>query len=67
MRVLTISEADLDSGEPGDPLVVAQADAPLVRAVMRLISESLAPTPPTPRPLRPLPSRGAGDETESDR
>jgi hypothetical protein len=51
-HVLTISATDLDSGEPGDPLVVAQASPAMVRAVMRLISESLTPTPPAPRPLR---------------
>jgi hypothetical protein len=64
MRVLTISEADLDSGEPGDPLMVVQADAPLVRAVLRLVTESLAPAPSTPRPLRPVCGTGPVDDGE---
>jgi hypothetical protein len=48
-RVVTISNVDFDTGESGDPLVVAQASPGVVRAVMRLLADALEPAAP-PRP-----------------
>jgi hypothetical protein len=62
MRVVTISDCDSELADSGDPLVVAQANPAVVRAVMRLLAESLEPSPPGPRerhrvlPLRTTPS-----------
>jgi len=62
MRVVTISDCDSELADSGDPLVVAQASPAVVRAVMRLLAESLEPTRPVTRerhrvqPLRAVPS-----------
>jgi hypothetical protein len=57
MRVLTISEADDEGVEDGDPLLVVQVDGPMIRRLLTLVVDHLAAPIPSQRPsvtqLRP--------------
>jgi hypothetical protein len=57
MRVLTISEADDEGIEDGDPLLVVQVDGPMIRRLLTLVVDHLAAPTPSWRPsvtqLRP--------------
>ena len=62
MRVLSITD---EGDDPLDtaPLLVARADAPLVRAVLALLTEHLAPRTLSASDIRPLrPVRGPDEE-----
>ena len=68
MRVITISDTDDDGVDEAEPLLVAQVDGAMIRAVVGLIVDQLAaPTEARPAPRHVVPMRSVTPASGSDR